>query len=156
VVLDAADATRVRDPDHHRQRDPAAGAVAHLRHVADDLLECGVGERVELHLHHRAHAVHRHADGHPDDAGLGQRRVEAPVRAELGGQPVGDPEDTAERAHVLAEDDHGRVGGERVAERPVQRLRHREFLVRHRSAPSRATSSATSAACSVSCGVGLA
>ena len=105
VVLDAADAAAVGDADDHRQPHRAPGAVAHLGDVADDLLERRVGEGVELHLDHRAHSVHRHPDGHPDDAGLGQRGVEAAVLAEVLGQPVGDPEDAAERTDVLAEHD---------------------------------------------------
>ena len=97
-------------------------------------------------------------DREADDAGLGQRGVEAAVLAELGGQPVGDPEDAAERADVLAEHQHRRVLGHRVAQRPVERLRHRQLLVRRSSSasPSRLSSSATSAACSRSCGVGSA
>ena len=112
MVLDAADAAGVRHPDHDRHADPAAGAVAELGDVADDLLEGGVGEGVELHLDHRSHAVHGQADRHADDAGLGERGVEAAVLAELGGEPVGDPEDTAERADVLPEDQDRRILGQ--------------------------------------------
>ena len=61
MVLHSADAAGVRDPDDHGQLDGAPGAVAHLGDVADDLLERRVGEGVELHLDHRAHAVHGHA-----------------------------------------------------------------------------------------------
>ena len=97
--------------------------------MADDLLEGRVGEGVELHLDHRPHAVHGHAHRHPDDAGLGERGVEAAGLAELGGEPVGDPEDAAERSDVLTEHQHGGVLGHRVAQGPVEGLRHVELLV---------------------------
>jgi hypothetical protein len=116
--------------------------------VRRDLLERRVGERVELHLDHRAEAVHRHADGHADDAGLGQRGVEAAVRAELRRQAVGDPEDAAQCADVLAEHQHGVVLAHRVTQCGVERLAHGQ---RHRP-----SSSASQPACSRSCGVGSA
>ena len=124
VVLDAADAAAERHPDDHGQRELAPRPVAQLGEVAGDLLEGGVGERVELHLDDRDEAVHRHADGGADDAGLGERRVEDPVLAEAAGQPVGDAEDPAERADVLAEDDDAVVGGQAVGQGPVERGGH--------------------------------
>ena len=113
MVLDAADAAAVRDADDDRQLDRAAGAVVQLGQVAGDLLEGRVGERVELHLDDRTQPVHRHADRGADDAGLGQRSVEHPFVAEALGQPVGDPENAAERADVLAEHQHAVVGAAR-------------------------------------------
>lgn len=124
MVLDAADTARVGNPDHHRQPDPAAGAVAHLRDVAHDLLERRVGERVELHLDYRPPAVHGHPDRHPDDARLRQRGVETVTLTECGGEPVGHPEHPAQRSDVLPENDDALVGGHRVAQRGVDRLRH--------------------------------
>ena len=50
VVLDPADATRVRHPEHHGHAHPATRAVPQLRHVRHDLLERRVRERVELEL----------------------------------------------------------------------------------------------------------
>lgn len=127
MVLDSADATRVRDADHHRQREASPGAVAQLGDVRGDLLEGGVREGVELHFHHGPEAAHRHADGQSDDAGLGQRGVEAPLLAEVACQSVGDPEDTAEGADVLAEDEYALVLTQCVAKSGVQRLRHRDL-----------------------------
>ena len=46
--------------------------------------------------------------------------------AEGFGQPLGDPEDAAERRDVLAEDQDPVVGGHRVVQRPVDRLHHRQ------------------------------
>jgi hypothetical protein len=139
VVLDAADATAVRDPDGDRQRHRAPGAVAHPGDMADQLLERRVGEGVELHLHDRPQPVHGHADGRPEDARLGERRVRAAVLAELLGEPVGDPEDAAEGADVLAHDMDGRVGCHGVAQRAPEGLRHGggfESDGGHRPAPS--------------------
>jgi hypothetical protein len=87
VVLDAADAAAVGNPDDDGQLDPAPGAVAELGQMAGDLLEGRVGEGVELHLHDRAQAVHRHPDGGADDAGLGQRRIEDPGLARTAASP---------------------------------------------------------------------
>ena len=97
MVLHAADPAAVGNPDHDGQRDPAPGPVAELGQVADDLLEGRVGERVELHLHDGAQAVHGHADRGADDARLGQGGVEDPRVPELGRQPVGDPENASQR-----------------------------------------------------------
>ena len=124
MVLDAADAAAVRDADRRPAARCAPGAVAQLGEVAGDLLEGRIGEGVELHLDDRPQPVHRHADGRADDAGLGERRVEHPRFAEAAGQAVGDPEDAAERADVLAEHDDALVGGQGVGERPVQRAGH--------------------------------
>ncbi len=158
MVLHPTDPTGIRDPDHHRHREASAGAVAHLGDVADHLLERGVAERVELHLDDRPEALHREPDGEPGDAGLGQRGVEAAVLAELRGQPVGDPEDAAEGADVLTEDQHVLVLGQGVAQRRVQRLGEGDGGHPPTScAPScRLISWATSCACSRSCGVGSA
>ena len=132
VVLDPADAAAVRDADGQRHRQRAAGAVAHPGDMADQLLERRVGEGVELHLDDRPQPVHRHADGGAQDAGLGERGVGAAVLAELLGQAVGDPEDAAQGADVLAHDMDGRVLGHGVAQRAGQRLRHGGGLARGR------------------------
>ena len=67
----------------------------------------------------------------PDSAsGVSKQRV----LAELGGQAVGDPEDAAERADVLAEDEHRGVLGQRVAQRPVEGLGHGQLLDARRPA----------------------
>jgi hypothetical protein len=97
--------------------------------VADDLLEGGVSEAVELHLDHGLVAVHGHADRRPDDARLRKGCVEAALFAEALLQLVGDPEHSAEGADVLAEHHHLVVGFHRVVKGGVQRLRHRD---RHR------------------------
>ncbi len=83
----------------------ALRAVVHLRHLGDDLVVRRVDEAVELDLADRPVAADRQADRGADDAGLGQRGVDHPVLAEVLLQAVGDPEDAAELADVLAHDD---------------------------------------------------
>src|SRR5690606_25019649 len=138
----------------YRHRQPALGAVAHLGDVRDDLLEGRVAEGVELHLDDRAEPLHRQADREAGDPGLGQRGVEAALLAEVAGEPVGDPEDAAEAADVLAEDQDVLVGGEGVAQGPVERPGEGDLA--HRVASVILSSSRTISACSRSCGVGSA
>src|SRR5690606_13073646 len=128
-----------------------------LRDLTNDLVVRRVDEAVELDLTHRAVAAQRKADRGADDAGLGERRVDHPVFAEVLLQPVGDPEDAAELADVLAHQDdlvvglHGRPHaiGERLGQRDLG----------HRAAPSvskDARYSANAAFCSASSGDGSA
>ncbi len=53
--------------------------------------------------------------------GLGQRGVEHALLAEVGLQALGDAEDAAERADVLAHEQHAVVLGERAAQSGVER-----------------------------------
>ncbi len=122
VVLDRADATRVGDAHGDRHLDVAQCAGVHLGQLGDDLVEGRVDEAVELDLHDRAVAAQREADRGADDAGLGERGVDHPVLAEVLLQAVGDPEDAAELADVLAHQDGLRVALQRLAQRPVERL----------------------------------
>ena len=171
MVLDPADAPGERDADRHRDGHGAAGAVAHLGDVRGDLLESGVGERVELHLGHGPEARHAQPHAEADDPRLREGGVEAAVVAIGRGQAVGDPEDAAGHPHVLAEDEHVRVGGDGVRERPVERGgkgdgAHRTSSVDGswaacESDSDAASASASSSACSIarcsrSCGVRVA
>ena len=85
--------------------DLAERAGVHLGELADDLVERRVDEAVELDLADRPVAAQRQADRGADDAGLGERGVDDPVLAEVLLQAVGDPEDAAELADVLAHDE---------------------------------------------------
>jgi hypothetical protein len=105
VVLDRADAAADGDADHHGQPDLAQRTRPHLGDLADDLVERGVDEPVELDLHDGTVAAQRHTDGGADDAGLGQRGVDDPVLAEVLLQVLGDPEHATELADVLTHDD---------------------------------------------------
>ena len=105
VGLAAEDAAAIRRADHHRQMPFAGRAVAHLGAFGDDLVEAGVDVVGELDLGDGAQAVGGHADGDGDDAVLADRRIEGALLAELLLEVLGDPEDSAEIADVLAEDD---------------------------------------------------
>ncbi len=84
-------------------------AVADLGGLVHDLVVGGMDVVGELDLGHRSHAVQGGADGHASDAELGQGRVDDALLAEAPLEAVGGAEDTAVEAHVLAQDDHGRV-----------------------------------------------
>ena len=127
VVLDRADAATDGDADDDRQADLAQGAGAHLRQLADDLVERRVDEAVELDLADRPVAAQRQADRRADDARLGERGVDDPVLAEVLLQPVGDPEDAAELADVLAHDEDLRVGLHGLAQAHVDALGQRDL-----------------------------
>jgi hypothetical protein len=133
VVLDRADAAAARDPDHHRQADLPAGPVAHLRELADDLVDRGEDEPVELDLADRPETAQGQADRGADDAGLGQRGVDHPGLAEVLLQAVGDAEDPAQLADVLAHDQDLGVVLERLAQSLVEPAGQGELG--HRSAP---------------------
>ena len=122
VVLDRADAAAERDPDDDRHLDLALAAEVDLRDLADDLVVGRVDEPVELDLADRPVAAHRHADRGAEDAGLGERRVDDPVLAEVLLQAVGDPEDAAELADVLAHDEDLGVVLHRLAQAGVEAL----------------------------------
>ena len=85
-----------------------------------DLVERREDESVELDLAHRPVAAHRETDRGADDARLRERRVEHAVRAELGLQALGDAEDAAERADVLAHEQHLRRRRQRLAQAGVE------------------------------------
>ena len=87
-----------------------------LRDLGDDLVERRVDEAVELDLDDRAEAAVGEADGGAHDAGLGERRVDDALRAELVLQSVGDAEHAAELADVLAHEHDLVVVGEGAAE----------------------------------------
>src|ERR671937_1283249 len=74
--------------------------------MADDLVESGINKSVELDLWYRSESLESEADRDPDDRGLGQRRVEYAIFAELLLQTVSDPEHSAQASHVLSEDQH--------------------------------------------------
>ena len=65
----------------------------------------GIDEVGELDLGDGDQAVERHPDRGADDPALGQGRVDDAVVAELVPEPLGDAEDSADAADVLAEHD---------------------------------------------------
>ena len=122
--------------NHDRAGPLAVGApaqdgelVVNLVHGRPDVIE-------ELNFDDRLHAAHGVADGAADDVGLGQRRVEDALGAELGLQAGGELEDAAlafdlgERlfaagvGHVFAEDDDARVAAHLVVQAGVDEVGH--------------------------------
>jgi hypothetical protein len=141
----------VADPAaRHPHNQPAAvhprraRAVPHLRRLIDQLVERRIHIVGELHLRHGTQPLRGGAHGEPDDALLRQRRVEDARAAEVA-REVRRAAEHAAKGHVLAEEQHAVVGGERGAQGGVdgfvQRLGRRlgarahggvEFRVRER------------------------
>jgi hypothetical protein len=92
-----------------------------------------VDEVRELDLGDRQESVQGHADRDPDDAGLGQRRIDHAPLAELVEEPLRHAEDPAARRDVLAEYHDAFVRGHLVVQGVVDR--RDDVLLRH--SPSR-------------------
>ena len=101
------------DDDWHPQ--PAAGEVAHLRGLGDDLIERDTEELREHDLDHRAEPARRCADRRTEDRGLRDRRVPHPIAPEFFEQPGRDLEDAPGVRNVFAEEDYRRVRGHLVS-----------------------------------------
>src|SRR5262245_40475922 len=100
-LLARAGRAAVRKPPDERDR--AAEPPVDLRGVVDQRVEAARDEIGELHLDDRAHPGDRGAHAAADDRALGDRRVEAPLRAELPGEAARDAEGAAvSAADVLA------------------------------------------------------
>ena len=93
--------------------------------MADDLVEAGVDKPVELDLGHRLEAAQRESDGHADDRGLGERRIEDTLLPEGFLQAIGDPEHPAERANILTEHQDVLITGQGITQGEVDRFGHR-------------------------------
>ncbi len=102
----------------------AAGAVAVLGELGDDLVVGGEDEVAELDLGDGDEAVEGHADRRADDTAFGEGRVDDAVVAELVEEALGDAEDAADLADVLAEDDDAGVAAHLETERVVDGLDH--------------------------------
>ena len=135
MVVASPDPPARRGANDHRRRELPRGAVPHLGHLRDDLVEGRVDEIRELDLGDRAQAVHRHSDRHPENPDLVQRRVDHPLRSEPAEQSFRRPEDPAVAADVLPEDADRRVPRHLRRERVVDRLDQRHLG--HRLTPSR-------------------
>ncbi|SKT96869.1 Uncharacterised protein [Mycobacteroides abscessus subsp. abscessus] len=95
-----------------------------LGHLTDNLIEGRVYESVELDFTDRTVSPHGQTDRGADNSGLGQRRVDDAMVAEILLQPVGHPEDTAELADILSHDDHLVVVLQRRPQASVQGTGH--------------------------------
>ena len=112
VVLRGAHPAGERDADDQRRTLPATGAEPVLGDVADHLVEGRVGEALELHLGHRMPSGQGQPQRDTGDGRLSQRRIEHPLRTELGLEAVGHAEHTAQRTDVLAQHEHPGVVGQ--------------------------------------------
>ncbi len=133
VRLAAEDAAAVRRADGDRHGEIAGRAIADARRLRHDLVEAGIDVIGELHFHHGAQAVGAHADGGGDDAAFRDRRIEGAGQAVLLLQPVGDAEDAAEIAGILAEGEHVGILRHHHVEGGVERLDH--VHLRHDQCP---------------------
>src|SRR5680860_1326833 len=157
VMLDTADIAGIGNADDDRQLDLAAGAVAHLGNVRNDLLEGRVAEGIELHLDHGAHAIHGHADGRAHDSRFGEGRIADPGLPEFSVEAVRYSEHPAEGPHVFSEEHDGGVGDHRVANGGVERGCHGEgfggarcesrYGLAHFSSPVSSAASSAARAC---------
>ena len=109
--------------DHHTTATHAGSRlpIPHLGRLIDQLIERGPHIVRKLDLGNGPQALCGGADRKANDALLRQRRVEDAQRAEVGGQAGRAPEHAAER-DVLAEEQRGVVGGQRVPQRAVDGL----------------------------------
>ncbi|MNQ82788.1 hypothetical protein D3C85_978490 [compost metagenome] len=86
--------------------EPAAGAVSHSCRLADDLLHAGEDEALELEFGNGFEPLGRHADRHPGDQSLRQRRVDHPLEAELVAQAHGGAKHPAVDSHIFTQHHH--------------------------------------------------
>jgi hypothetical protein len=93
--------------------------------VTNDLVECGVGEPIELNLWDRPKPSYREADCDADDTRLGERCIKAPLLTKLVLQAIGDPEHATYPTDILSEHQDAFVFTERFAKRGVNGLHHR-------------------------------
>ena len=99
----------------------AARHVVDLRRLVDHLIHHQRQEVAEHDVDDRAHAGHRRTDGQAGKPGLGDRRVDHALRAELLHQPLHHLEGGARFGDVLAEQHDARIAahffGQRLADR---------------------------------------
>jgi hypothetical protein len=122
MVLDSADAAAVGHAHHHRHPQLALRAVMKSGELGDDLVEGGEDEPVKLDLADRSVTPQREPDRGTDDPGLAQWGVHHTLLAEVLLQAVGDPEDPAELADVLAHQDDLGVGLHRSSQALIEAL----------------------------------
>ncbi len=91
---------------------PAAGDVAYVRGLVDDLVERHQHEVAPHDFHDRLHTHQSCADGRTQNRALGDRRVENAVSAEVLLQASRGAEDAPGPTDILAIDDHLRTGGQ--------------------------------------------
>src|SRR5690606_39676980 len=97
--------------DDHGHGYLAAGHVAHLGHLVDDLVH-GHHREVDPHdLHDGSQAGHGRPQAGADEGGFGDGGVPHPLGAKLGQQVLGHAKDAAVMADVFAHEEHPGVSG---------------------------------------------
>ena len=121
AALDAAPDRRANDD---LARMIAAGAVAVLGQLVDDLVVGRPDEVCELNFADWLHAIQTHADGAAHDAVLTQRGVNDTLVAKLVEQALRHPKYAAHLPDIFAQDNDVRVRAHRYAQSVVDRLDH--------------------------------
>src|SRR6266852_649027 len=117
-----------RCPNHHRHRPVPVASITKLRDLVRDLVEGHMREVRELHLGDRTLAGEREPETDARDRRLGQRRVDDPFLTEALAQAVGDQEDSALLADILAEHHHAFIALHLFGEARAQRRDHVHLL----------------------------
>ena len=114
------------DPHHHRVAVLTVGEELQRGTLAADLVGGVVQIGQVLDLRDGQQPADAGAQGQSEDRLLVEQRVENPCRPGCCGQPPGHAVDTALAGDVLAEQQRLGVVGQRLAQRPVDGLRHRD------------------------------
>ena len=116
--------------DGQRHRDVAAEHELQLRGLVVDLVERDADEVHEHQVADRTQPACGGADTHPDEAHLGDRRVDDPLLAVGVEQAVEGVEDAAVAGDVLADHDDVGVLGHELQQRLVEGLDIRDLAHR--------------------------
>ncbi|MNC88774.1 hypothetical protein D3C83_46290 [compost metagenome] len=76
MVLRGMDPCAAGRAHHERAGEPAARAIAHAARMVEELIDRRVRETGELDFRDRLESLSCHADRHPDDERLRERRVD--------------------------------------------------------------------------------
>ena len=126
VELRRSHAAAERRAQHQRHGASPLRAESHARDLLTDLVKRLVRKAEKLDLGDRPHSRDGEPQRRADDRCLGQRHVDHARLAVLRLETVGRAEHAAQRADVLAQDHHARVGGHRFVEAGADRLDHRQ------------------------------
>ncbi|MNQ92935.1 hypothetical protein D3C85_1083780 [compost metagenome] len=136
VVLRRVNAGAIGRAVDDGTRESATGAVAHPGRLADDLLHAGEDEALELEFGNGFEPLGRHADRHPGDQSLRQRRVDHPLETELVAQAHGGAKHPAVDPHILTQHHHVGVVLHLMVQRQIDRFEQCD--VTHDVSPRRA------------------
>ena len=121
VLRGGASRRAERRAQRQRHLQLAARHVVRLRRLVRELVHDEREEVAEHDVDHRPQAGHRRADAEPGDPGLGDRRVEDALGAELLDEAGQHLERVPGLGDVLADDEHGRRRGAALRRAPRSR-----------------------------------